>query len=252
MSRLIINKSVVCALLLLCASSGWAEDPTVTNSANGTNNTATTNASFGFTATAGRLLVVTVGSDDYKTGDPSGYTLSTGMSQQTFLGSYVWWKIAAGGETSVSYTIGSASPSAWTVTEFDNVDATPYDISNGQLVASGATTYTTPSITPSTGRRLILAVIGGSRNPPAITDLNTWLNGYTEVNQSFNNSGATGDITGIAMLVMDGNGSTTTSSGATYSTTPDARTAHIISFNVASGGGGGGTASKMMLMGVGP
>lgn len=245
-------KTLLSTLLLLALcwpSSSQAADPTVTNSGNGTSGTATTNASFGFTATAGRLLLVTVGADDYKTGDPSGYTLSTGMSQQTFLGSYVWWKIASGGETSVSYTIGSASPSAWTVTEFDNVDATPYDTSAGQLTATGATTYTTPTITPSSGRRLIVAVIGGSRNPPAITDLNTWLNSYAEANQSYNNSGATGDITGMAWLVMDGDGATTTSSGATYSTTPDARTSHIISFKVATSGGA--TSRNLSLMGVG-
>lgn len=209
-------------------------DPTLTNSASGTSTSASTNASFGFTGTSGRLLVLTVGSDDYKTGDPSGWTLSNEMSQQTFLGSYVWWKVSDGTETSVTYVIGSASGSAWTITEYDNINASPYDDSQGQFAQSAGGTYTTPTIVPTSGRRLLLAVIGGS-STTNWTGLSTWLNSFTETKESFQNTGSTKDITGIAMLVVDGDGSTSFSSGATYGGSPQSRTGHILSFKVAGG-----------------
>ena len=216
-------------------------DPTLTNSASGTDNVAAVTASFGFTATAGRLLVLTVGSDDYNSGNPTGYTLSTGMEQETFLGSYVWWKIASGSETSVTYNILSAANSCWTVTEYDNVDPTPYDVSDGQLTTGSITSYTTPAIAPSSGRRLLLAVIGGADNTN-FSGLSTWTNSFVEQKESFTNVSATKDIIGIAMLVVDGDGVTTFSSGATYDHAGvDAGTGQIISFKVASAGPGSGS-----------
>jgi hypothetical protein len=214
-------------------------DPSLTNSATGNSATATTVATFGFTATAGRLIVVCVGSDDYKTGDPSGYTLSTGCSQQTFLGHYVWWKIAAGGETSVSYTIGSASKSAWLVAEFDNIDATPYDTSNGQFATSSVNSYSTPTVTPSTGRRLSLASIGGSSGTADFTAMTGWTNSYTNIASSFHSGSATRDIVSLAYLVLTGDGSTGTSSAATYNIFADSETGIIAVFKSATGGGGG-------------
>lgn len=213
-------------------------DPSLTNSATGTSAVATTTATFGFTATANRLLVLIVGSDDYKTGNPSGYTLSTGCSQQTYLGHYVWWKIAAGSETSVQYTIGSASPSAWIVLEFDNIEtSSSLDVSNGQNTTGGASNYTTPAVTPSTGRRFAIASMGAS-NTTNWTGIATWLNSYTEVAESFNNSGGTKDIVAAATLALDGDGATTTSSGATYSPSLQAKTGIILVFKVAAAGGG--------------
>lgn len=224
-------------------------DPTRTNGNSGTASTSSVNASFGFTATSGRLLVLTVGSDDYRSGNPSGWTLSSEMEQQAFLGHTLWWKISDGSETSVTYVIGSATGSAWTIDEFDNVDPTPYDASEGQFTNTGGLTYTTPTITPSTGRRLLLASVGASRSPlSTMTDTNTWLNSFTEINQSSHALSATGDLIGIAMRVVDGDGSTGFSSGATYSATSEARTALIISFKVASDGPGSGSDTSRVDM----
>ncbi|MCW2900240.1 MAG: hypothetical protein JWO67_2505, partial [Streptosporangiaceae bacterium] len=124
--------------------------PSLVQSATGAHNTglATVTASWSTPATAGNTLVVIVGSDDYRTagGIPSGFTESTGCAQQTNLGHYVWWKIAAGGETSATYTIGSASTSCWEFLEYSGLDTSaPYDISAGQFIASGSATYTTPA-----------------------------------------------------------------------------------------------------------
>lgn len=240
--------------LLLWPGAGWAADPTLTNSAEGTASTASVNASFGFTATAGRLLVLTVGSDDYNSGNPSGYTASTGFEQETNLGSYVWWKVAAGGETSVTYTLAGAAGSAWTVTEYDNVTATPYDTSAGQLAGTAGTSYTTPTIAPSTGRRLLLAIIGGSHATVDFTSIDTWTNSFTETRDSWQSTGGARTATGIAMRVVDGDGATTFSSGASYTVggfNTQTRTGQIFAFKVATGGGGPTCTGGLFMRGVG-
>lgn len=204
---------------------------TVVQNVEGTSLLATTSPAFS-AATAGNLLVLVAGADDYKTGDPSGYTLSTGCSQQTFLGHYLWWKVAAGGETSVSYTIGSASASAWEVFEISGLTASPYDVSNGQFAQVTVSSYTTPAITPTTGDRFLLASMGGSRSGLNFTGVDTWLNSFTELNDTFTTA-ATRDIIGTASRSVTGDGVTTFSSGCTYSVQAESTTGIIIAFKVA-------------------
>lgn len=193
--------------------------------------------------TANNLLLLVVGADDYRTtagsGRPesTGYALVTGGAQETFLGHYVWYKVAAGGETSVQYTIGSASPSCWEFYEVSGLTSTPFDISNGQLAGSAGNTYTTPAITPTTGDRWLFASMGGSLNS-ALTGMGTWLNSFVELNDTFTTLGSgTRDVIGAAALSVTANGSTAYSSGATYdATSPQSRTGIIAAFKVAGGG----------------
>ncbi len=211
---------------------------TVVQNVEGTSAIATTVPAFS-AATAGNLLVLTVAADDYTTGGfaPTGYTLSTGCAQQTFLGHYLWWKVATGGETSTSYTIGSASASAWEFFEISGLTSSPYDISNGQFAQSSATTYTTPSIVPTSGERYLLATMGASRGGVSFTGVGTWLNSFTELNDTFTTA-ATRDIVGTASRSVTGDGVTGFSSGCTYEgTTPESRTGIIIAFKIASASG---------------
>lgn len=140
--------------------------PTAVQVKTGAQNTglSTVTATLDSAATVGNLLVLIVGADDYRSGVPTGYTESAGAAQETFLGHYLWWKVAAGGETSAAYTIGSAAPSAWLFAEFPGIAASPYDVSGGQLAQSSGTSYTTATITPSAGSRMLIASIGGSLN----------------------------------------------------------------------------------------
>ena len=80
------------------------------------------------------------------------------------------------------YTIGSATASAWVLTEWSGVDATPYDIANGQFASSSGGTYTTPAIVPTTGNRLLIAAQGASNSSGNLSgDMTTWLNSFTHV-----------------------------------------------------------------------
>lgn len=199
---------------------------------------ATVAATWNTAATAGNLLIIAVGADDYAATPPTGFTQSTGCKQETFLGSYLWWKVAAGGETSVNYTIGSASPSCWITAEISGLTSTPYDTSNGQFQQSASSSYTTPAITPSTGDRYLLAAMGFS-NSNAFTSVDTWLNSFTEIQEINTTLGSgTRDQIGLASRSVTGNGSTTFSSGATSTSTgtPQSQTGIIIAFLVAAAG----------------
>lgn len=205
---------------------------------------ATVTATWNSAATTGNLLLVGVAADDYRTagGIPSGFTESTGCLQQTFHGAYVWWKVAAGGETSTTYTIGSASPSCWWTAEVSGLlTSSPLDVSNGQLAQSSGTNYTTPTITPTSGERFLIGQIGGSASVAFTTGMGSWLNSFTEQQDVFTTLGSgTRDSAGMATLLsVTGDAVTGFSTGATWDggLTVTARTGIILAFKVATAGG---------------
>lgn len=212
----------------------------------GTSALATTTASFGSATTAGNLIVLAFAADDYNGTPGAGWTQSTGMEQQTFHGGYLWWRISTG-ETNFSYTIGSASNSAWVIAEFSGVHATPFDISNGQFIQTSTFAYTTPSIIPTTGSRLLCAMMGGSIGGASLAGQTwgTWLNSFTGIDSSGSGGGGTNDIAGLAYRLVTGDGSTGFSSGATCSNILQSRSGLIIAFKEASGGGTAVTASSL-------
>lgn len=198
---------------------------------------ATVTATWDTAATAGNLLVLAVGADDYRTtaggGRPesSGFGLATGAAQETFLGHYVWTKVAAGGETSVQYTIGSASPSCWITAEISGVGS--LDVSSGSLNSSGSSTYTTPAVTPTAGARFAIASIGGSLNSAFNTGMGSWTNGYTEQADIATTLGSgTRDNIGLATLSFTANGLASTSTGVTWdgAVSPQSQTGIILVF----------------------
>ena len=150
-------------------------DPVVTSIANGSSLTASTTVSFAAQA-AGTLLLLSVASDDYQTGPPSGWTLI--QDERTYHGHAVWYKLASGSETTVTYTIGSAARSAYLLLAATNIDqTTPFNGSAGQFRQSSGASYTTPSVTP-TGSARVLAVgwIGASNGASLLTAPGSWLN----------------------------------------------------------------------------
>lgn len=197
-------------------------------------NTPTTPASITLdsAATAGNTLVVVYGGDGYVTSGnkPSGFTEPTGARQETFLGHYVWYRVAAGGETTITCTPGSAVPWAMCAIEVSGVGA--LDVSNGQLTASAGSSYTTPAVTPSAGARFGVASIGGSSSTADITDLDTWLSSYTEAADIGTSLGSgTRDRVGLATRSFTADGVSTESSGATYTgPAPQSRTGIILVF----------------------
>lgn len=206
-------------------------------SAEGTSAVATTTASFGAATTAGNLIGLAFSSDDYNGTPDTGWFQSTGMEQQTFHGGYLWWRISTG-QTSVQYTIGSATVSSWVLFEWSGVDSSPYDTSAGQFQQTSTSSYTTPSITPSTGPRLLIAAMGGSHSSglDMSGDYTVWQNSFTHLRSSGQAAGVKTPI-GVGYRIVTGNGSTTYSSGAEYPSTVQSKSGMIISFKEAAAAG---------------
>jgi len=197
--------------------------------AEGVSAVAVTAPAFSGATTSGNLVVLCFASDDYNGTPDAGWTQSAEMEQQTFHGAYIWWRISTG-ETAFQYTIGSATVSAWILTEWSGCDAVPYDISEGQFAASSSTTYTTASITPTTGNRVLIALMGGSTSSDQGGTVGTWLNSFTEIADIGTTAGATDDVIGVAYRLVVGDSSTAFSSGCTYDQSQQARSGLIISF----------------------
>ena len=209
-------------------------DPSVIQNITNTSATAATTVPFA-AATANNHLVLAVAADDYKTADPAGWTLPAGGGQATYLGAYLWYRKATGGETSVQYTIGSASPSTWILLELSNL--TGLDVSDGTLRQSSGASLATPAIVPTAGRRYVLAAVGASSGALGITGMGSWTDGFTELqdNRTAPASG-TQDELAVAALAMDADGATPVSTTATTTgSTPEAMTAVIAAFVVAGG-----------------
>ncbi|MFC7276228.1 hypothetical protein ACFQS1_19725 [Paractinoplanes rhizophilus] len=202
-------------------------------------NTATGTASITLDspATAGNKLVVVYGGDDYVTSGnkPAGFTEPTGGRQETFLGHYVWYKTAAGGETTFSCTPGSSVTWCMIALELSGVGS--LDVSNGTLQQSSGTTMTTPAVTPSAGNRFAVASIGGSFNGAFNTGVGSWTNGYTETADVATTLGSgTRDNISVASLSFTADGVSGTSTGITWDNgvTPQSRTGIILVFQEAA------------------
>lgn len=216
----------------------------VNSGANNAPGSATQSATLASGTSANNQVLVVVGADDYAvnpSGIPSGMTEHTGCRQETFLGTYLWRKTAGSGETTFSYTLGSASPSCWIAVEVAGIDsATPYDISSGQFAQSSATNYDTPTLTPTSGDRLLVAVIGGSLNGAFSTGMGAWTNSFAEQADVWTTLGSgTRDSIGLAILSVTANGSTGYTTNATWdgAISPQSRTSMIMALKVAGAAG---------------
>jgi hypothetical protein len=197
---------------------------------------ATVSPTFASTPTSGNLIVLSFASDDYNATPDTGWTQSTGMEQQTFHGGYIWWQISTGAQPP-SYTIGSATNSSWILEEWSGNAASPYDVSNGTFTQSSGGTQATPTITPSSGSRLLCAMMGASKGATNLSAATvSWSNTFTTV-RDIGNSGTTGteDWVGTGYRLVTGDGVTGfTTTGTCSNASLESRSALIISFKAAA------------------
>lgn len=205
----------------------------------GIGTTATVTPTFSVAPTSGNLVGLAFGAGDYN-GTPNAWaTQSTGMEQQAFLGGYFWWQIS-NGVNSFPYTVGSAVNSAWVLMEFSGHDASPYDISAGTFANGGiGPPYPNigPSITPTSGNRLLLAVFvamnsGGENND---IDPDSWTNSFTLIRTSGSTGSGERHHVTVGYRTVAANGSTAYSTQVSYSnSSANARVGLIIAFKQAA------------------
>ena len=211
-------------------------------SAEGTSASSSVSPAFSGASTAGNLIVLGFAADDYNGTPDTGWTQSAEMEIQGFHGGYIWWRISTG-ETSFSYTIGSATNSAWVLAEFSGCDDTdPYDISESQFTNTSGTTQATPTITPTTGERVLVAMVGGSLNSDLTGNYGAWTDSFTDIASGGSNGAGTNDCCGLAYRLVTGDGSTTFSTTGDYTggTSCQSRSGLIISFKEAPAAEEGG------------
>lgn len=231
-------------------------DPTLSTLASGTSTTATTTPTFSAQA-SGVLLLLSVSADDYRTTSGSNRPESSGWSYvnggEDYLGHYLWWKLSTGSETSVVYTIGSATRSVYAIAAATNIDASPLGANTGLHTHGGATIPTT-AITPTSGSRwLVVASLGCmSSDSTPITGMTSLTNSYTtQVTSVYSgNSGANpSELASIGYLILDG-GTGTSTTGDPAGNNGVCNVGVLAAFKV-SAGGASLTASGTDAVGVG-
>lgn len=215
------------------AAGGGGADPVFVRAAEGIASTATVTASFGSAPAVGNLIILAFSGDDYNGTPNSPANQRTQMEQQTYHGGYVWDYISTG-SNSFQYTIGSATKSSWVLLEFSGIDTgSPYKTSNGQNRLSGTAAYTTPSITPSAGKTLLVAAFGSSWGSAQNMsgDMASWTNSFIHAISSGPASGVSPSVAmGVGYRIVDADGSTGYSAGASYPFSTESQSAMIIAF----------------------
>lgn len=197
---------------------------TATLLASGPSSTATTTIS-GWSCAADDRLVLVVSSSDYKTGDPAGYAVRTERTGgSVWQGSYVWDKVATGTETSIAYTIGSASKSAYVLFKISGLDtaATPVvaTVSGSDGSAGNATITVNNLTTGASGTWFAVAAIDATSGV-SLPTYGAWANGYTELGAGQNTAGADYNMASVAtksgVAASTATGTSRTTSGNTFS-----------------------------------
>lgn len=114
---------------------------------------------FGFTASAGNLLVLCGTSSPNPMSTPSGYTLAVSSGGGTPPYVYVWYKVAAGGETSATISIPSGSSySVVHAIQFSGLaTSTPFDKSASGGGTNNTTAESGTTATLSQSDELVIA-----------------------------------------------------------------------------------------------
>lgn len=135
---------------------------------------------FDTAATAGNLLVAAGCSDATLTG-PSGFTLAEDAVDAQ--GAYLWWRIAAGGETGLTITPGVNRPVALVIAEYSGITASsPVDQTAFATNSGAPTVSASPGTSGTTAQavELVVAMIGlHSFADNAQPTSPSWTNSYT-------------------------------------------------------------------------
>lgn len=199
--------------------------------------------SFGFTATANRLLIaalhVTRNNNSARIpAVPSGWS-DGGASGWSFRGqTRVVYKVAAGGESSLTWALASGDgllgSMIWEVSGIDT--STPYN--QGKVGAASSGTSFTATAAGANGTSDALVFLAWNVDGKQVTALDSLTSGYG--NTQFDDNGATSSWTQIATAKI-------CTADETPSCTPDWTSASsgpngyvMTVFNGAGGGGGGG------------
>lgn len=196
---------------------------------------------FNSTASAGDLLVLGVSSDDVSTVTSTGWTKQ--VIDESSLGAYIFWKKAAGGETSVVQS-SATGPRAAIFARYTGMGSSPFDASaaahNTSTAAStpASGTGSSPLVPAAAGKLIVaFACLGNlSANPTGFSSTGGYSVAQTEPSVT---SGFAAQSQFIAMLEKI-SGTTSEWPVASWTTSTGNQTLVIASFTPAANTGFGG------------
>jgi hypothetical protein len=155
-----IGKGVNAASITIASGDGWA------------------------TPTSGNLLVVSANSDATVTGPTGAGSWTAGPSIVDGNGTYTWYKISNGTETSITCTPSVSDKIAMTACEYSGVSGTPFDVSNSSTIASvsgSATTSTSVTTTAAGDLVVAFALLHGTLGGTiAVPTSPAWTNSFVQ------------------------------------------------------------------------
>lgn len=185
---------------------------------------------------AGTLLLLGMTADDYRSGNPAGWTLAQDITGGgSFFGSSLWWKYSTGSETGATYIIGSASKSSWLALAVTGCDGGAPNQSSKTSANTSAGTYALGAISTPTGsgREITLAFPAGS-NSGATIGIVSYTNGYTALGSSETTTPF--EIVGASYLVGNRGTAVPTTTWATGVNGAQAGGGIVVCFNAAAAG----------------
>lgn len=186
--------------------------------------------------TAGNLLIAWANSDTTMT--LSGWTAGPSVVDQN--AAYLWYKVAAGTETSVTFSAGgSTSPFTVGLMEYSGATATPFDVQGTSSIQVTAGTTTTAVSVTGTGTNgdLLIAVAAlhflTATAPTGPTWTNSFVNRMT-VGPTTNASAAINDITFVGDF--QNTAAATVSTACSWTNNASNRQELLIAFKLAAAG----------------
>jgi hypothetical protein len=183
--------------------------------------------------TAGSLLVAWYNGDNTVT-LPTGFT--AGPSVVDGNACYIWWKVAAGTETSVVFTQAASSDGEAGLLEYSGVAASPTDVQNSSTIAGTLGTVTTSVSVTGTGTSgdLYMALAGlhgtGTAAPTGIA----WTNSFTNVAALANGTPNTATYSAAFLGEFQNTGTGAVSTAASWTNNIQNRQELLIGFKLAA------------------
>jgi hypothetical protein len=190
--------------------------------------------------TAGNLLVVSANSDSTVSAPSGSGTWTAGPSIIDGNGTYSWYKIATGTETSISCAPGGgAFDIVVTACEYSGVAASPFDASNSSTIASSSgTTTTAAAVTTTAAADLIVgfALLHGSGSGP---NSPSWSNSFASVLTGSSGTNTAATCITFAGELMPAGAAGSYSTVCTWTSGSSDRQHIILAFKAAAAAAGG-------------
>jgi len=152
-------------------------------------NVSSLSAAFGAGATAGNLLVAVCATSANTTlsiSSPSGF--STAISQSGTPSQGIFYKIAAGGETTITCSFGATATVGVHIYEYSGIDSSSPLDATGSTTGSG-TSVSSGSVTTSNANNLLFsAIVSAFNGNGSSANFSSWTNSFVE-RSDFSNGG---------------------------------------------------------------